>query len=67
MAYRRDSTSATAWRKWLQIHQLEIEASGLPELVTSNQDHWFDFLDHGFLDHHEDLRTSTSRSRRARK
>ena len=54
MAYRRDTTSAIAWRKWLQRHQLELEACGLPELVTSDQDHWYDFLDHGFLDHHED-------------
>ena len=42
------------WRKWRKEHADLIEASGLPELVVSDEAHWYDFLDHGILDHHED-------------
>ena len=42
------------WRDWLRRHRHLVEASGLPELVLSDSEHWYDFLDHGTLDHHED-------------
>jgi len=44
----------TEWGKWRKENAELVEASGLPELVVSDEDHWCDFLDHGYLDHHED-------------
>lgn len=58
MGYKRDGKKLfhdeTEWGKWRREHAELIEASGLPELVVSDEDHWYDFLDHGYLDHHED-------------
>ena len=58
MGYKRDGKKLlqdeTEWVKWRREHAELIEASGLPKLVVSDEDHWCDFLDHGYLDHHED-------------
>lgn len=35
-------------------HAALVAASGLPEVVLRDREHWKDFLDHGILDHHED-------------
>lgn len=42
------------WRKWRKEYDDLIVSSGVPELVVSDADHWYDLLDHGILDHHED-------------
>ena len=31
-----------------------VEACGLPDIILRDEDHWYDFLDHGILDHHDD-------------
>jgi len=58
MAYNRNGKKRlhdeTEWGKWRKKYADLIGASGLPELVVSDEDHWYDFLDHGYLDHHED-------------
>jgi hypothetical protein len=54
MAYRRDSQKALDWRRWLLKNQMILESCGIPAAVLKDEAHWWDFLDHGFLDHHED-------------
>ena len=58
MGYKREGKKLlhdeAEWVKWRKEYEDLIEGSGLPELVVSNADHWYDFLDHGYLDHHED-------------
>ena len=58
MGYKRDGKKLlrdeTEWAEWRREHAELIEASGLPELVVSDEDHWYDFLDHGHLGHYED-------------
>ena len=58
MGYKRDGKKLlhddAEWKKWRKENADLIKASGLPELVVLDADHWYDFLDHGCLDHHED-------------
>lgn len=55
MGYKRDGKTYEArWTKWRQENEPSIAASGVPDLVVSTADYWYDFLAHGYLDHHED-------------
>ena len=58
MGYKRDGKKLlhdeAEWREWCKKYAGLIASSGVPELVVSDADHWYDFLDHGYLDHHED-------------
>ena len=55
MSYRRKQTQdETEWRSWLKQHASLVQETGLPDIVLQDDDHWYDFLDHGILDHHED-------------
>ncbi len=58
MGYKRDGKkllhNAAEWAEWRTKYDDLIASSGVPELVVSDADHWYDFLDHGILDHHED-------------
>ncbi len=58
MGYKRDGKKLlhdeAEWAEWRKKYDELIAASGVPELVVSDADHWYDFLDHGILDHHED-------------
>jgi hypothetical protein len=42
------------FHSWLKEHRDLVEETGLPEIILQDADHWFDFVDHGFLDHHDD-------------
>jgi hypothetical protein len=58
MGYRRKREKAAQERKWqrfLLANEALIREARLPFVVTESETHWFDFLDHGILDHHEDL------------
>jgi hypothetical protein len=56
MGYRRQKWDEKHrdWLAWLRQNEEQIAASGLPELVLSDEAHWSDFLDNGHLDHHPD-------------
>lgn len=58
MVYKREGKrllhDQVEWKQWRKENDDLVIASGLPELVVSDADHWYDFLDHGYLDHHED-------------
>src|SRR5689334_5086989 len=55
MAYRRNNKQKIAWREWLRRNQNELDKCGLPAIILTSEMHWWDFLMHGYLDHHEDL------------
>lgn len=55
MSYRRDSEKELAWREWLRRNKNAIDKCGLPETILRSESHWWDFLMHAYLDHHEDL------------
>ena len=42
------------WADWRRTHSAALARSGLPEAVLRDREHWLDFLEHGFLDHHDD-------------
>ena len=54
MSYRRTNEQELNWREWLRGNERSLSECGLPELVFSSEAHWWDFLMHGYLDHHED-------------
>lgn len=54
MSYRSENKERISWRKWLLRHQTALAACRLPALVLQDEKHWWDFLMHGYLDHHED-------------
>lgn len=54
MSFRKDNHNARFWRKRVLNNQASLDACGLPLLVLEDEDHWWDFLLHGYLDHHED-------------
>lgn len=58
MGYKRDGKKLlhdeAEWRQWRKENDDLLAASGIPDLVVSDADHWYDFLDHGILDHHDD-------------
>ncbi len=54
MSYRRNNERALAWREWLRENERALNECHLPEIVLSSEAHWWDFLMHGYLDHHDD-------------
>ena len=54
MSYRRNNEKDLAWRNWLRRNEHVLNKCGLPEIVLRSEAHWWDFLMHGYLDHHED-------------
>ena len=54
MSFRRNSENSLAWHKWLQQNEKLLDDCGLPTIVFASESHWRDFLEHGFLDHHND-------------
>lgn len=51
---KHNTDSEREWREWLKQHDDLVTDSGLPDIVLTDQDHWYDFLQHGILDHHYD-------------
>ncbi|MCP3928962.1 MAG: hypothetical protein GY705_07665 [Bacteroidetes bacterium] len=60
MSYRKNKNRNQKWRKFKNNNQELIIATGMPDIVTKSEDHFLDFLMHGYLDHHEDLGEFTS-------
>lgn len=54
MSYRRRAKEEREWQDWLKVNVELIAAAGLPEAVLIEEEHWGDFVDHCFLDHHPD-------------
>lgn len=58
MSFRRPGKKihleARDWERWLRTHTVALSRIDLPEPVLRDEDHWWDFLQHGFLDHHDD-------------
>ena len=54
MGYRSNNEKSRVWRKWVLMHQQALDECGLPLRVLQDEDHWWDFLESGFLDHHDD-------------
>jgi hypothetical protein len=54
MSYRRNNEKDLAWRNWLRRNENALNKCGLPEIVLRSEAHWWDFLMHGYFDHHED-------------
>ena len=54
MSYRRNHEIELRWREWLRRNKNVLNECGLPEIVLRSEAHWWDFLMHGYLDHHED-------------
>ena len=54
MGYRSNNEKSRAWRKWVITHQKTLDQCGLPSRVLSDESHWWDFLQSGFLEHHPD-------------
>lgn len=56
MTFRRskeDSQRARRWAKFTEELSRLFEESGVPAHIYASQDHFEDFLMHGYLDHHE--------------
>lgn len=51
MGFRQKKNDDKEWTQWLRQHADLIKASGLPELVVSDREHWLDFIEHGQLLH----------------
>ena len=45
---------ARDWERWRRTHREALAQTGLPESVLRDEEHWWDFLQHGYLDHHDD-------------
>jgi len=54
MSYRGNNQKALAWREWVRKNEAGLSECGLPEIVLKSESHWWDFLMHGYLDHHDD-------------
>ena len=54
MVCRSNNEKSRLWRKWLTQNQRQLSGCGLPEIVLTDENHWQDFLLHGYLDHHSD-------------
>jgi len=58
MSFRRPGKAtheqAHHWAQWRRTHREPLSETGLPESVLADEEHWWDLLQHGFLDHHED-------------
>ncbi len=57
MGFRRKKSEVMSdrrWREFLIENQRLIEQSGLPENTMETKERFYDFLEHGHLDHHDD-------------
>lgn len=41
-----------SWREWLAKHEELLRACGLPPELTLTREHWEDFLEYQYLEHH---------------
>jgi hypothetical protein len=55
MTYRRKSENQIAWNKWLSKNVKTLKDCGVPDIVVESESRWWDFLLHGYLDHHDDI------------
>ena len=63
MAFRRtkqDATDGRRWRAFTAVHGDAIRTMGLGVAVAGSQEHFVDFLEHGYLDHHGDPAATSS-------
>jgi hypothetical protein len=42
------------WTGWREKHRVALQRTGLPESVLEDEERWWDFLQHSYLDHHSD-------------
>jgi hypothetical protein len=58
MSFRRPKSQQHVvdreWRTWLLQHERELRDIGLPAGVLLTADHWYDFLQNGYLEWHPD-------------
>jgi hypothetical protein len=52
MAYRRGSQHG-GWPRWIREHRAELCACGLPPEAYKTEMDWFLFLDHGYVQSHD--------------
>jgi hypothetical protein len=61
MSFRRPKSDQhledRAWRDWLSRNATAIRTIGLPPEVTLSREHWWDFLQNGYLELHPESRT----------
>ena len=50
----KHSEEQSEWQQWVRAHQELIDASGLPPLYVSTEEHWNYFLDHQTLFYFEE-------------
>lgn len=48
MSFRRDSESEREWRRWVDAHQNELIAIGIPREVWADRLTWQRFIEHGY-------------------
>ena len=57
MSYRKTKEATQAkkqWERFVSDNLVLISKTGLPEIILYTEQHWTDFLMHGYLDHHDD-------------
>ena len=55
MSFRQNNESKIEWKRWIFENQNTLIECGIPELYYQSETHWCDFLEHGYLDHHQDF------------
>jgi hypothetical protein len=63
MSFRRDRDAELAWRQWVQVHEAELIATGIPREVFADRMTWCRFVDHGYhppVDNARDVRFNVS-------
>jgi hypothetical protein len=48
VSFRRDKTTARKWQAWVQAHEDELVACGVPREVFADELTWWLFVDHGY-------------------
>jgi hypothetical protein len=58
MGYRRkakqEHSANRSWDEWLACYGPDLLGCGVSPVVLKDESHWWDFLQHGLLDHHDD-------------
>jgi hypothetical protein len=48
MSFRRDRVVELEWQRWVQTHEAELIAIGIPREIWKDQLTWWLFVDHGY-------------------
>ena len=50
MTFRQNHNQLHAWKRWIESHREKLVASSLPEVIYTDENRWWRFVEHAGID-----------------